>query len=29
MPLKNFNPVANYVYRCNSGLWCILDEKVS
>jgi len=29
MALKNFNPVANNVYRCNSGLWCILDERVS
>jgi hypothetical protein len=28
MSLKNFDSVANYVDRCDSRLWCILDEKI-
>jgi hypothetical protein len=28
MSLKNLDSVANYVDRCDSRLWGILDEKV-
>jgi len=28
MSLKNLDSVANYVDRCDSRLWCILDKKV-
>jgi len=28
MSLKNLDSVANYVDRCDSSPWCILDEKI-
>ena len=28
MSLKNLDSVANYIDRCDSSLWCILDEKI-
>src|SRR5271170_1546902 len=28
MSLKNLCSVANYIDRCDSSLWCVLDEKV-
>jgi hypothetical protein len=28
MSLKNLDSIANHVDRCDSRLWCILDEKI-